>query len=146
MACGSSAATSGWSFAFSMNVRAVTMSPISAPRHAAIADVAPGGEVEHRGHAPLGLQREEGDEGCARRRKQHADAFAFACPLRQHTAERIAGRDETSVTQGTHLEIVGHEVAAAVLVARVDQRVEQRGIDARGREHRLHHLVAEGAA
>ena len=30
MACGSSAATSAWSFAFSMNVRAVTMSAISA--------------------------------------------------------------------------------------------------------------------
>ena len=41
VACGSSAATSAWSFAFSMNVRAVTMSAISAPRHAAIADAAP---------------------------------------------------------------------------------------------------------
>ena len=105
-----------------------------------------GREVEHRRHAPLGLQREEGDERCARRRQQHADAFALARPLRQHTAERIAGRDETAVAQGTHLEIVGDEVAAAVLVTRVEQRVEERRIDARGREHRLHHLVAERAA
>ena len=103
-------------------------------------------EVEHRRHALLGLQREEGDDRRARRRQQHADAFARTRPPRQHTAKRIAGRDETAVAQGTHLEIVGHDVAAAVLLTRVEQRVEERRIDASGREHRLHHLVAERAA
>ena len=33
-----------------------------------------------------------------------------------------------------------------MLLTRVEQRVEQRRVDASGREHRLHHLVAERAA
>ena len=33
-----------------------------------------------------------------------------------------------------------------MLPARLEQRVEQRGLDLRGGEHRLHHLVAERAA
>ena len=50
--CGSSAVTSGSSLAFSTNVRAVTMSAISAPRHAAIADAGPVEKLSIAGTRP----------------------------------------------------------------------------------------------
>ena len=147
VACGASAATSGSSLAFSMNVRAVTTSAISAAAAGGDRRRRAGREVEHRRHAPFGLQGEERDDRRARRRQQHADALARPrprAPARAPSAKLAV--IEAAVGQRPQLDVVGDDVAAAVLLTRLEQRVEQRRVDRRGREHRLHHLVAERAA
>ena len=105
-----------------------------------------GREVQHRRHAAFGLEPEERDDRRARGRQQHADAFASDGAPGQHTAERKARRDQPAIGQRLELDVIGNRVTAAVLLARLEQRIEQRRLDLRGREHRLHHLVAQRTA
>ena len=122
------------------------MRVISAPRQAAIADAGPVEKFSIAGTRPSAwsaknVTSEARDVGSSTPTRSPGRVSA-----RQHRTEREAAGHQPAIAQWPHLEIVGDEVAAAVLLARFEQRVEQRRIDPRGGEHRVHHLIAERAA
>ena len=83
------ASISGCSLPFWTNARDVSTKRMRVSSHAAIEIVRARGEVEHRRHAPCGLQRHEGHRGAVGVGEHHADGlagFGQAAILRATTA------------------------------------------------------------
>ena len=71
---------------------------------------------------------------------------AGARPLRDGRPERVACGDEPAGSSSASVRDRRRSDAAPVLTPRVEKRIEQRRVDARSGERRLHHLVTERAA
>ena len=105
-----------------------------------------GGEVDHRRHASGRHQREGRDRRAVGVRQHDADRVAFVRERHQLAAEDRGAEQQLAIGEGAGDRIFERDPAGAVLVGRLDERLDDGAVGRGGAEHEVRHdLVERGA-